>query len=271
MFFRFLEHKYNISVDAASYSDLSEAAIFHDYIVHLRDRELSNNSIRSYARSIKVYLHWCYDNDLCKDYLKGVKLPKYEDTLKLPLYADEVRRIDACFDMTTKKGKRNYCIFHLMLDCGLRRQEVVNLKCGDIVPERNVLHIIDGKNNKSRIVLIPDFLIAAVNDYLKFDARSSGAVFKSLIQGHEFTALSIKMMFQKLKHESDVQRLHPHLLRHTFATSFLVGGGNLEFLRVFMGHYDYTVTRMYSSLAAQCRMLGTDIYRLDPIFFKNGY
>ena len=69
--------------------------------------------------------------------------------------------------------------------------------------------------------------------------------------------------------ESD--ELHAHLLRHTFATSYLVGGGNLEFLRAFLGHSDYNVTRGYSQLAAECKMLGVNVYHLDPIFFKKGY
>ena len=58
---------------------------------------------------------------------------------------------------------------------------------------------------------------------------------------------------------------------HTFDTSYLLGGGNLEFLRVFMGHYDYSVTKVYTSMAAQCRMLGIEVYKLDKIFFERGY
>lgn len=49
------------------------------------------------------------------------------------------------------------------------------------------------------------------------------------------------------------------------------GGGNLEFLRVFMGHTDYAVTQAYSRMAAEYKMLGADIYRLDDIFFTRGY
>ena len=53
-----------------------------------------------------------------------------------------------------------------------------------------------------------------------------------------------------------------------FPGMLLMGGGNLEFLRVLLGHYDYTVTKNYASLAAQYRMLGIPVYRLDPIFFR---
>jgi len=272
MFFRFLYKAYNMAVDDVSYSDFPEdAAIFRDYIIYLRGSHVNNNTVRSYARSIKAYLRYCYEEDFCPDYLKHVKLPRSEPALKIPLYADEVARIDAAFDMSSEKGKRNYCIVHLMLDCGLRRQEVIHLRCDDLIPERNIITILDSKCNKSRFVLIPDFLLAAIKDYFHFVGRSSGFVFSSLSSSGCLTENAVKMLFQNLKNETGIKRLHAHLLRHTFATSYLVGGGNLEFLRVFMGHVDYTVTKEYSSLAAQCKMLGTDIYKLDPIFFTRGY
>ncbi|MEZ3471455.1 MAG: site-specific integrase [Lachnospiraceae bacterium] len=85
------------------------------------------------------------------------------------------------------------------------------------------------------------------------------------------TRNSLKGLFTKLKKESGISRLHAHLLRHTFATSYLIGGGNLEFLRVFMGHSDYNATKIYSQLAAEGKMLGVKIYQLDPFFFEKGY
>lgn len=85
------------------------------------------------------------------------------------------------------------------------------------------------------------------------------------------TSNAIKQLFQDLKVTSGINRVHAHLLRHTFATSYLMGGGNLEFLRVFMGHSDYNVTKTYSQMAAQYKMLGADVYKLDSIFFSRGY
>ena len=85
------------------------------------------------------------------------------------------------------------------------------------------------------------------------------------------TETSVKMVFARLKKRSGIDRLHPHLLRHTFATSFIIGGGNLEFLRMMLGHSDYATTKMYLHLAQQAKMLHSDIYRLDPVFFQAGY
>lgn len=271
LFFRFLNVKYHICVDQDGFAALPEDAdIYKDYIVHLRGT-VKNSTIRSYCRSVKAFLRYCYEEDLCKDYLKRVKLPKDDAAPKLPLYMDEVKSIDATFDKTTEKGIRNYCIVHLMLDCGLRCQEVVHLKPEHIDQERNILTIMDSKGNKSRFVLIPDFVLEAIAVYRSMRILRTEFLFQSLKKTVPLTNNTIKLLFQDLKQETGIDRLHAHLLRHTFATSYLMGGGNLEFLRVFLGHYDYSVTKVYSSMAAQFKMLGADIYQLDPIFFTRGY
>lgn len=62
-------------------------------------------------------------------------------------------------------------------------------------------------------------------------------------------------IFQKLKKCTGIDRLHPHLLRHTFATNYLVDGGDLETLRLILGHSDLQVTSMYLHLAQNKRLL----------------
>lgn len=271
VFFDYLEDAGGKDTGQLTFDDFGDASLFGDFIIYLRKRNVKNVTVRSYCRIAKAYLRYCYQNDMCPDYLKGVRLPPDDSVPKVVLYSDEVRKIDACFDMFTEKGMRNYCIFHLMLDCGLRSQEVRHLRCEDIDRERNIIHILDSKGGKSRITLIPDFLIHAVDNYVRLRVRPSDVLFLSLRSKEPLTADSIKNLFSRLKKESGIKRLHAHLLRHTFATSYLIGGGNLEFLRVFMGHSDYNVTKIYSQLAAESKMLGVDVYHLDPIFFKKGY
>lgn len=271
VFYHFLEVRYGQSIDLLAFEQLPAEDNIYSYFILSQRGKVKNSTIRSYCRTVKVFLRFCYEEDYCRDYLKKVKLPKDDSIPKMPLYADEVAAIDATFDRQTLKGSRNYCIFHLMLDCGLRREEVTALKPENLDFARNLLSIEISKGMKSRIVLIPDFLLDAIKIYLQMAAPASGALFRSLKSGEAITDNTIKQMFQHLKAESGVQRVHAHLLRHTFATSYLIGGGNLEFLRVFLGHTDYNVTKEYSQLAARCRMLGVDIYRLDPIFFTRGY
>lgn len=272
-FWKYLELTYARTVEEIDFDEIpAQDNIYSGFIVYMRQKgTVRNVTIRSYCRAIKAFLRFCYENDICRDYIKGVKLPKDDSVPKLPLYTSEVEAVDKTFNRETVKGKRNYAIVHLMLDCGLRSQEVRNLQIENLDQEHNLIHIMDSKGNKSRIILCPDFVYAAIFDYLSVCSRSSGYVFQSLRSDDLLKKNTLNLMFSDLKKESGVQRLHPHLLRHTFATSYLIGGGNLEFLRVFMGHFDYTVTKSYSSLAAECKMLGLDIYKLDKIFFERGY
>ena len=259
---------------AATFSELPEE--LHPvtgYVLHLKEinPEIRNTSILSYCRTIKSFLRWSYENDYCPDYLKKLKLPKPDNEPELPLLVDEVYKIDKTFDCNTIKGMRNYCIVHLMLDCGLRSQEVRHLKVEHLVPERNLLHIKDSKGKKSRIILCPDFMFECIRKYMDMAGRSFGFIFLSLKRDTPLTEEAIKKVFQNLKHDTGIDRVHAHLCRHTFATSYLLGGGNLEFLRVFLGHSDYDVTKVYTETAALCQMLGLKVYMLDDLYFKRGY
>lgn len=270
VFFRYLEEKYHEPVSGLDFDSIPEEDnILKGFIVWLRSRDTRSVTIRSYCRAVKSFLRFCYYEDICRDYMKGgIKMPKDDSAPKIPLYVSEVNKIDKCLAESGEFAKRNYCMVHLMLDCGLRSQEVRSLRVEDLEPDKNLLHINVSKGNKSRIILCPDFLFTAIYDYL--EGRTAGYVLLS-VRGKAISQDAIKKVFVNLKKNTGIIRLHPHLLRHTFATSYLLGGGNLEYLRVFLGHYDYTVTKGYSSLAAQCRMLGADIYHLDPIFFVRGY
>lgn len=270
LFFMYLDQEYS-DPSVITFSDIPDN-IYSGYIVYLRRKGIRNTTIRSYCRSVKSFLKYCYERDICQDYMKNVKMPKDDATPKMILFQDEVKKIDDCFDLTSELGIRNYCIVHLMLDCGLRSQEVIHLQVEHILKDRNVIQILNTKGCKSRLTLIPDFLVQQIQIYLSISGRMSGVIFHSLRDPDVcMTSNAIKQLFQDLKVSSGITRVHAHLLRHTFATSYLIGGGNLEFLRVFMGHSDYNVTKIYSQMAAQYKMLGADVYKLDSIFFTRGY
>lgn len=269
IFYSWLESTYGMSLEDLSFEDFPETVI-QDYILYLRKdyHSITNTTIRSYVRPVKAFLRYCYEKDYCKDYLKGVKLPKDDAVPPVPLLQEEVGQLDAVFVLESLSGLRNYCIVHLMLDCGLRSQEVLHLQVQDMDAAHHILHIRLTKECKSRITMIPEFLVQRIRKYLQMSGHDSGFIFCDLRSGEPMTHNAIKQLFRKLKKQSGIPRLHAHLLRHTFGTSYLVYGGNLEFLRVLMGHSDYNVTKGYVSMAAQYRMLGVQVYRLDDIFYR---
>jgi site-specific recombinase XerD len=237
-----------------------------EYISYLRDSKIKNVSIRTYCRAVKVFSRYALKQGyISKLFTEDIPMPKDDSSIIIPLTAEEVEVIDYYLNL------RNYCIFHLMLDCGLRFSEVINLNDSDIKFKERFIIINQGKNYKSRFVPLPEFLGNKIKEYKRERFTRSNSV-KWLFDNKDNTRITkdtVKNMFSKLKDKSGVTRVHAHLLRHTFATSFILGGGNLEMLRILMGHSDYAVTQKYLHVAAQMGIIGSEVYKLDRIFFKN--
>lgn len=245
------------------------------YIVALRASGIKNTSVNTYFRAVKVFLNYCIDEEYCSsDVLRKVKFLKSDKEPVIPLTASEVEQIDGLFNSRTESGIRNLCIVHLMLDAGFRCSDVVNLRIDNINFDANYL-TVRGKGDKIRSVLLCPRLKRLLFHYLvKFRVVSSGdddPVFTQIGTADPINSNVIKQLFARIKNKTGIARAHPHLLRHTFATSYILGGGNMEFLRLMLGHSDYETTKIYLHLAQETKMLHNEIYKLDPVFFRSTY
>lgn len=239
-----------------------------NYILYLRKTGIKNTSVANYYRAVKAFVKWLYvTKAVATDWSSGVKIPRSDAAIVIPLTTLEVVTCDRCFISLSENSLRNYCIFHLMLDCGLRRGEVLHL-CNDDLIRHNVMRITNSKYNKSRLVLVPDFLEQSIINYINQNGCTSGCIFLDRYGRNPITEDTVRKMFFSLRMLTGINRLHPHLLRHTFATSYLTYGGNMEMLRLLLGHADYNITRTYLHLASQEQLLHSDLYRLDDIFYR---
>ena len=237
-----------------------------NYISKLRQTSCKNVSVNTYLRAVQVFYSWLYQHGYLQTNIAlGMHFLKSDKSNIIPIYQDEAACIDAAFDLSSELGLRNYCIFHLMLDMGLRRNEVISYSWNNLIVEKNLVNVL-GKGNKYRIVPVPKQLLECLIAY-----HDLGHNFFEHQNGSIITEHTINQLFRQLKSLTSIERIYPHLLRHTFATSYMIGGGNLEYLRILMGHTDYNVTRNYLHLASQFQLMGADIYKLDEIFFRKGY
>lgn len=239
------------------------------YLQSLRNRGVKNTTVNTYTRGLRAFAVWCVDNGYIKrSFCDGIKQLRDDSFQVYPLTSKQVDNIDfflGALPFMEYKDLRNYIMFHLMLDCGLRRQEVINLNIEDI--QDNCILINNSKYNKSRIVPLPEWLHVRIREYIGKYNRNNGPLLLN-VSGVRITADSIRKVFYNMSKELHI-KVHPHLLRHTFATSYVAGGGNLEFLRVLLGHATYNITQRYLHIAAQCMISDIDIYKLDKCFFKN--
>lgn len=165
---------------------------------------------------------------------------------KLPkiLTRDEVLRL---FQITY--NPRHKMQLQLMYYCGLRVSEMLNLKKSDIDFKQEILKVVDGKGGKDRIIPIPKPLINDLQSYLMLP----------FVQDREelFTTgpRATQTMMQRLSRKFG-KKVHPHMLRHSFATHVLESTNNLELVRDLLGHSDIKITQIYTHLTTKAKKAG---------------
>lgn len=263
-----------IALDSITTLDLKE------YITWLRQRpsninhplkesggRLSKRIVWNYTVDLKTFINFLHNEGYMENIGKSLKVIKAEKKAVIPFSAPEVQEIDKLFNPKTQLGCRNYCIGHLMLDVGLRSNEVCVLQIQDVNFDNKYIHI-HGKGAKERIVPMSRNLRKYLYEYV-YIHRCAVRCPYFFANGDNIpvTDSVIKCMFVRLRNKTGIGRLKPHLLRHTFATCFILDGGSVEMLRILLGHESISTTQIYMHLAAVYEF-NQNPYQLDPIFFN---
>ena len=224
-----------------------------------KDEQLSPATIHAYVRTLRAFFSWIVGEGLAESHIaQDLKPPKLPRKVISTLTDEEIRVILASFDTRNPIDARNQAIVMLLLDSGLRIAELANLATDDVHLNEGYIKVL-GKGKKERIVPFGSSVQKAIQRYL-FKDRTKAAreginnVFLS-VQGYRLTENSIKLMFARLAQRTGVQRLHAHLCRHTFATRFLVNGGDVFSLQQILGHSTLEMVRHYVNLASNHVMI----------------
>lgn len=244
----------------------------HPYLKDESNPNISSRTRNDYLKDCKAFFNFLIQEEkLEKDPSANLKLPKVDKQPIEPLTEDEGYIIDDCYNINTVMGCRNLAIIHCLLDEGMRPGEVQRLKLSDLHFDSDYIVIRNSKWHKSRILPMARITKKYLSRYVS-DKRpdvSHEYVFCT-DTGEKLTPNSIKCVFDRLKKKSGISRLYPYMLRHTFGTSFILGGGSLEFLRIYMGHEDIQTTQNYLHVANNFRFC-KNIYKLDKCFIKQTY
>jgi len=182
-----------------------------------------------------------------------VQAPRASRRLPATLDADQVARLldlSGDDDLTI----RDRAILELFYSSGLRLAELVGLDVGDLdLADRTVR--VTGKGSKTRIVPVGRFALEAITQWLttraKFVSPAQQAMFLSR-RGRRLAARSVQA---RLNHWAHVQgsptRVHPHMLRHSFATHLLESSGNLRAVQELLGHASLSTTQIYTHVDFQ--------------------
>lgn len=252
----FLNWSSDIDIDNLNFD------MYKKYILYLRNKrtkynkELSSRTIFTYAEILKQFIGWCEKrgyilNKFCSD----IKLPRYKKKVVRILNDNEIKLILNYFDTSSFLGSRNNLIISLMLDCGLRLSEVINLKFTDFQKETKLI-LVNGKGQKQRFVPFSKNTQIYFDNYLRFFENKFVPTSQFFVDvcGFPITNEAIQSFLKRMREKLHIQDLHPHLLRHTFATMYILNGGDPLTLQIILGHTTLTMTQHYVHLAAQMRI-----------------
>lgn len=228
--------------------------VIKEYNRAVRQRGLSKFTNHAYARTLKTFLKWLeregYFSEPISRHVELPKVPKYEDVALEVLTDEEITHLLSLLDPSTDVGCRDRAIVCLMLESGLRLEEVANLEVDDAhIKEMYVK--VRGKGDKEAYIPIGPTTQKALSRYLTAfriptDARTE--TFFLNIYGEPLKYEVVKTMFDRLKKRSGISRLHPHLLRHTAATRMLANGADLHSVQRLLRHSDIRTTLRYLHL-----------------------
>ncbi len=173
----------------------------------------------------------------------------YSNRRKIPefFFEEELAEFLSGFDESVPAEQRDELLFTLMYACGLRVSEAANLVWQDISFAERIIRIL-GKGNKERIVPFPEWLKDELLEYSQ-GKKPQDPVFVSRL-GRKLTARAIQQNMQK--HADQIgfrMKVHPHMLRHSFATHLLDHGADIRTVQELLGHSSLSTTQIYTHVS----------------------
>lgn len=230
--------------------------VFRGYLASLIDDGVAPGSVTRRVSTARSFYRWLrLTRVMAEDPLANVRGPKQPRRLPHVLDIAAITDLIAAADGERPSDLRDRALLELLYACGLRVSEAAGLDAGDVDLEQRAM-VVTGKGNKQRLVLMGEPARAAVERYLrhgrgplygtrKKDAATAGALFLNR-GGGRLSQRAIQLIVRKYALAAGIdERVHPHLLRHTFATHLLDGGAELRVVQELLGHANPNTTQIY--------------------------
>ena len=216
-----------------------------DIIPYLKECFLQQNKSKyTYnltIAAIRLFYMVCFNRSL-----NVILLPTSKIDKKLPSILSKDKFIKIFNDEKSLKRK---CWLLLAFCCGLRVKEVSRVKVEDMDIKNHKIKIF-GKGNKERYTILPDIVIKFLKLYCDEQNIECGYLFKGSAGKNVMNCKTIINYFSKLKEKYNLDdNISFHTLRHSFATYFLMNGGNLFVLKEMLGHKSLSSTAIYVHMA----------------------
>lgn len=221
------------------------------FLVFLKDRGHSTGGRANIFGAVRALLGWYKaEHELVNwNPLDKVAAPKKPQEVKKPIELDEFQRMIAVCKGSKFAAVRDRALLMVLLDTGLRKQEVTDLNVGDVNQANGEIYVRSGKGGKSRTVFMGKKTRRAVAAYMRLrKGLTDESPFWATEQGERLAYHSVRQVIRRRAEEAGIKEPGIHDFRRAFAINFLRNGGDVATLRRLLGHGNLNVVLRYLDL-----------------------
>jgi len=220
------------------------------YLAYLMEQGRAKSSIARKLSAIRSFYRYLMREEMITASPAATTVsPRLDKRLPYFLTVDEAKRLVESPDISQPQGQRDRALLELLYASGMRVSELVNMNVEQINLATNEIRVW-GKGSKERVVLIGEPAANALSVYMSDGRRGllgdkkNNALFVNRYGGR-LAARRVQKILEKYALTIN-KKVHPHVLRHTFATHLLDGGADLKVVQELLGHADLSSTQIYT-------------------------
>jgi integrase/recombinase XerD len=240
-----LRNYLNANSELLTFSQKNPEEMTEDDVKSFMASKLSDSS----SSSIIVFLsalRFAYTSILKRDITAGIKRPKREKRIPAVLTKEEVKQL-----FNALQNKKSKLMISLAYACGFRVSELVNLKVADLNFNEMVAHVRQAKGKKDRVVNLPAFLLEDLKEQVSHQQADKQEYLFTGPNG-QLTERNIQKIVMAAAKKAGIEKeVHPHTLRHSFATHLLENGVDIRKIQELLGHADLSTTQIYTHISRE--------------------
>jgi integrase/recombinase XerD len=255
--------------------ELAQLELSHlkDFLAWINELGMSSTSQARIISGLKSFFQYLVlENILNRNPTELLEAPKTRRKLPDTLSIEELQLIFDSIDVSTAEGTRNKTILETLYSCGLRVSELTDLRISNIYVDVEFIRVI-GKGNKERLIPIGQEALKHILLYKEgyrnkvMPKKGNEDILFLNRRGGKLSRVMIFYIIKEYTAKAGIKKnIHPHTLRHSFATHLIEGGADLRAVQEMLGHESISTTEIYTHLDRD--FLRDTIHRFHPRYLK---
>lgn len=252
-FFMFMSEQAIESLNKVEYSDIRL------YLTKLYDKKLARKTVARRISCLRSFYKFMLREEIVDNNpFSLVSIPKIEKRLPSFFYESELDELFKVCDDTTPIGQRNKALLELLYATGIRVSEICHIKLNDLDMFVSTV-LVHGKGKKQRYVPFGSFAYDALEQYIQhgrqqilLNAKMDHDSLFVNFRGGPLTTRGVRTILNSIMDKSALNgKIHPHMLRHTFATHLLNNGADMRTVQELLGHSFLSSTQIYTHVTKE--------------------